>query len=77
VSKPKLSDVWFMSVTLQPVTTCEPPEGETCWLQKGSPNLDATAARRHALENPCHLLQREAVTRSRYHYEVPGEPANA
>lgn len=68
--KPKLSDVYWLTVDMRPETRCEPPAGETCWLAKGSLHESAADAKRHAFENPGHYVVREAVTRSSYILEV-------
>jgi hypothetical protein len=74
VSKPKMSDVAYITVTLVPATYCAPPEGRKCFLQNATPHMSASDAKRHALENPGHVVYRESVTRSTYHWdgeEVP------
>ena len=78
MSRPKLSDVWWMTVTLLPVTRCEPPDGQACWLQQ-RPTTGATAtdAKRHTLENPGHLVVREIVNRTQYHLDPADQPAEA
>jgi hypothetical protein len=70
----KLRDLWWMTATLLPVTRCEPPEGQTCPMSVGLTGIDIPAAKRHALENPGHLVSREAVTRTVYHLD-PAELA--
>lgn len=70
----KFRDVWWMTVTLLPVTRCEPPEGQTCPLSAGLTGVDIPEAKRHALENPGHVVVREATTRTQYHLD-PAELA--
>lgn len=65
-AKPKLADVWWMSATLTPVTTCEPGDGNRCYLSKGLSGLTAAEAKRHALDYPGHVVYRESVTRATY-----------
>jgi len=66
VSNPKLADVNWMSVTLVPVTRCEPPEGVRCFLQNPNASFTSADAKRHALEHPGHYVLRETVTRTEY-----------
>ncbi len=69
----RLCDVWFMTVTLLPVTRCEPPDGHTCPLQQQpTTHLTSMDAKHHAAEHPGHLVIRETVTRTQYHYEPDG-----
>lgn len=75
MAKPKLSDVWWMSATLRPVTTCRPPEGKRCHLEGGSVWLTGTEAKRHALENPGHHVTREARTVTEYRLDPPEDGA--
>lgn len=70
-TKPKLADVQWITVTMQPVTICDPPEGQACWLSKGSVHIEPLAAKRHALENPGHTVIRSAITRTQYCLKSP------
>jgi hypothetical protein len=65
-AKPKLSDVWWLTVDLLPVTTCYPPEGHTCYFERGRTGYSGAEAKRHAFENPGHEVTREAIKRTRY-----------
>ncbi len=71
-TKPKTSDVWWMTKTLTPVTKCDPPEGSTCFLSRGATGYTAAEAKRHALENPGHFVERESITRSSYCLDSDG-----
>jgi hypothetical protein len=65
----KLSDVWWMTVSLLPMTTCEPPTGTHCFLQQSTTALSPADAKRHALQNPGHLVYRDIVSRTQYHVD--------
>ena len=70
----KLSDVWWMTADLIPVTSCEPPEGTTCYLQRGSTSYAAADAKRHAFDNPGHLVVRESCgSHFREEFQEDGE----
>jgi hypothetical protein len=73
MSRPKLANVDWMTVSLIPVTTCHPPEGETCYLQRPSTGPTAADAKRHALEHPHHQVLRESITRTSYVYKPATE----
>jgi hypothetical protein len=75
VSRPKLSDVVWLTVDLRPVTTCEPPEGHRCFLAAGSKSFTSADAKRHALENPRHYVTRQRVQQSQFIYEPATEDA--
>jgi hypothetical protein len=73
MSKPKLADVDWMTASLLPITKCEPPEGQRCFLANGTPNYSASDAKRHALENPGHYVFREQINRTSYIYQPATE----
>lgn len=69
-SRPKTSDVNWMTVSLVPITRCEPPEGQQCFLATRPSEYFTTAdAKRHALEHPGHCVFREQINRTSYVYE--------
>lgn len=67
----KLADVEWLTATMLPVTTCDPPEGTGCWLNRSQVNMPAAEAKRHALDNPGHVVTREAITRTQYCLKSP------
>lgn len=72
-AKPKLRDVYQLTVKLLPVTQCSPPDGKRCWLTSPTTRLTAAEAKRHALEHPGHEVLRETTERSRYVLEPDHE----
>jgi hypothetical protein len=72
MTRPKLTDVWAVTVTLLPTTRCEPPPGEKCGLQHPTTRLGVIDAKRHAQEHPGHLVIREITARTQYHVDPAG-----
>jgi hypothetical protein len=57
-TKPKLADVQWLTATMLPVTTCQPPDdAEVCWLRRGH-HCTPAEAKRHAADNPGHVVTR-------------------
>jgi hypothetical protein len=72
-AKAKLGDVDWMTASLLPVTRCEPPEGQRCYLVNGRADLTSADAKRHAFENPGHHVLREQINRTSYIYQPSSE----
>lgn len=71
-----VSDVDILTVTQLPVTYCQPPDGVVCDLSDSRTDLTAQDARKHALENPGHVVYRDQLTQSRYILDPPKDDAD-
>lgn len=73
MSKSKITDVDWLTVTLVPITRCESPD-ESCYLERQPhAGLNAAEAKRHAFEHPGHRVVRETIQRTSYLYRPATE----